>query len=69
MSVPFKRYKWVAHDSEGYKYAEGEVQAMTREHAWRKAIGDAIDAQAPSTGQVLQTLEVFRMSGASEHHG
>lgn len=65
----FNDYGFSATDDNGVQFAKGKVTALSYQSAWVKAIAEAFDAIPQNTGQIIGSMEVWRVANPREHHG
>lgn len=66
----FNTYSINAFDADGFELCKGvQVQAISLESAWNKAIAFAFDACEPGTGMRPESIHVSRIKSPGESHG
>lgn len=65
----FNEYTIHAQRDDGVTIVETTVTALGQEQAWHKAISAAFEAIEPGTGDIPETISVWRKPNPSEHHG
>jgi hypothetical protein len=65
----FNTYTIHAENQDGQSIVEKQISALSIQSAWHKAVEEVFDVIEPGTGDVVGSINLWRVKPARESHG